>query len=142
MSSPPTGTIVCTIERGPAVGSLSTAGAKRLPGIPRRRRPRAGMAAIGCKNGPVADRRVAMAIEHWGARFVANGVHAADFTRVTSAITGWDEWCRAWCGAAAVHEDLGRLALAGRRYLSGGGHLAQAAVYYHFAKFLFVCDLA
>jgi 2,6-dihydroxypseudooxynicotine hydrolase len=100
------------------------------------------MAAIGCKNGPVADRRVAMAIEHWGARFVANGVHAADFSRVTSAITGWDEWCRAWCGAAAVHEDLGRLALADRRHLSGGGHLAQAAVYYHFAKFLFVCDLA
>jgi len=84
---------------------------------------------------------VAMAIENWAARIVANGVDAADFARVTSAITGWDEWCRAWCAAAAVHEDLGRLALADGRRLSGGGHLAQAAVYYHFAKFLFVQDL-
>ncbi len=82
-----------------------------------------------------------MAIETWAARIVANGVDAADFTRITSAITGWDQWCRAWCAAAAVHEDLGRAALADGRRLSGGGHLAQAAVYYHFAKFLFVQDL-
>ena len=81
-----------------------------------------------------------MAIEHWAARFVANGVDAADFARVTSAIAGWDEWCRVWSGAAAVHEDLGRTALADGRRLSGGGHLAQAALYYHFAKFLFVQD--
>jgi 2,6-dihydroxypseudooxynicotine hydrolase len=81
-----------------------------------------------------------MAIEHWAARFVANGVDAADFARVTSAIAGWDEWCRVWSGAAAVHEDLGRTALADSRRLSGGGHLAQAALYYHFAKFLFVQD--
>ena len=82
-----------------------------------------------------------MAIENWAARIVANGVDAADFARVTSAITGWDEWCPAWCAAAAVHEDLGRIALADGRRLSGGRHLAQAAVYYHFAKFLFVHDL-
>jgi dipeptidyl aminopeptidase/acylaminoacyl peptidase len=83
-----------------------------------------------------------MAIEHWGARFVANGVDAADFTRVTSAIASWDEWCGAWSGAAAEHEELGRRALADGRRRSGGDHLAQAAVYYHFAKFLFVHDLA
>ena len=90
----------------------------------------------------MADRRVTMAIEHWAARFVANGVDPADFARVTAAIASWDEWCAAWCGAAAVHEELGRTALADGRRLSGGGHLAQAAVYYHFAKFLFVQDLA
>jgi dipeptidyl aminopeptidase/acylaminoacyl peptidase len=89
----------------------------------------------------MADRRVAMAVDHWAARFIANGVDQADFTRVTSEITGWDGWCAAWCAAAAEHEDLGRRALAGGRGLSGGGHLAQAAVYYHFAKFLFVTDL-
>jgi dienelactone hydrolase len=82
-----------------------------------------------------------MAIEHWAARFVANGVDAADFARVTSAIASWDDWCGAWSAAAAEHEELGRRALAGGRRLSGGGHLAQAAVYYHFAKFLFVHDV-
>jgi dipeptidyl aminopeptidase/acylaminoacyl peptidase len=89
----------------------------------------------------MADRRVTMAIEHWAARFTANGVDPADFTRVTSAIDGWDEWCAAWCRAAAEHEGLGRRALRDGRGMSGGSHLAQAAVYYHFAKFLFVQDL-
>jgi 2,6-dihydroxypseudooxynicotine hydrolase len=89
----------------------------------------------------MADRRVTMAIEHWAARFTANGVDPADFTRVTSAIDSWDDWCAAWCRAAAEHEDLGRRALGDGRVLSGGSHLAQAAVYYHFAKFLFVQDL-
>jgi dipeptidyl aminopeptidase/acylaminoacyl peptidase len=86
------------------------------------------------------DRLVTMAIEHWAARFTANGVDPADFARVTAAIDSWDEWCAAWCRAAAEHEDLGRRALGDARARSGGGHLAQAAVYYHFAKFLFVQD--
>ncbi len=89
----------------------------------------------------MADRRLAMAIGHWAARFVANGVDPADFARVTSAVASWDEWCAAWCGAAAEHEDLGREALADGRQRSAGEHLARAAVYYHFAKFLFVQDL-
>jgi dienelactone hydrolase len=88
------------------------------------------------------DRRVAMAVDHWAARFTANGVDPADFAWVTSQIAAWDEWCAAWCAAAAGHEELGRQALADGRRRSGGGHLAQAAVYYHFAKFLFVQDLA
>ncbi|HUA28843.1 MAG TPA: alpha/beta hydrolase [Streptosporangiaceae bacterium] len=86
------------------------------------------------------DRRVAMAIDHWAARFTANGVDPADFARVTSEIAGWDAWCGAWCAAAAEHEHLGRQALDEERPRSAGGHLAQAAVYYHFAKFLFVQD--
>jgi dipeptidyl aminopeptidase/acylaminoacyl peptidase len=88
------------------------------------------------------DRRVAMAVDHWSARFTANGVDPADFARVTAGIASWDGWCAAWCAAAAEHEDLGREALADGRHRSAGGHLAQAAVYYHFAKFLFVQDLA
>jgi dipeptidyl aminopeptidase/acylaminoacyl peptidase len=88
------------------------------------------------------DRLVAMAVDHWSARFTANGVDPADFARVTAGIAGWDGWCAAWSAAGAEHEDLGREALAGGRHRSAGGHLAQAAVYYHFAKFLFVHDLA
>jgi len=83
-----------------------------------------------------------MAVDHWAARFIANGVDQADFARVTSAIAGWADWCAAWCRAAAEHEDLGRRALGDGYRLSAGSHLAQAAVYYHFAKFLFVQDQA
>ena len=42
---------------------------------------------------------------------------------------------------AAEHEKLGRDALTAGRTLSAGAHLSQAAVYYHFGKFLFVDDL-
>jgi dienelactone hydrolase len=87
------------------------------------------------------DDRVAMAISHWAPRFTMNGVTAGDFERITSGLASWDDWCAGWSAVAAEHEQLGRDALAAGRDLSAGAHLAQAAVYYHFAKFLFVNDL-
>ncbi len=99
------------------------------------------LAAIVCKTSRMADRLVTAAIDHWAPRFIANGVDANDFIRITGAIGEWSGWCAAWCQAAAEHEELGRLALGDGRTLSGGAHLAQAAVYYHFAKFLFVQDM-
>jgi dipeptidyl aminopeptidase/acylaminoacyl peptidase len=87
------------------------------------------------------DQRVADAMAHWKPRFVANGVAAPDFERITGAIERWEEWCVTWSRAAAEHEDLGRAALARGRGRSAGAHLARAAVYFHFAKFLFVDDL-
>ncbi|WP_103954149.1 alpha/beta hydrolase family protein [Nonomuraea solani] len=87
------------------------------------------------------DERVASAIAHWGPRFTANGVTVSDFERVTRDLDTWDEWCAAWSSVASEHEALGRQALATGRHLSAGQHLAQAALYFHFAKFVFVTDL-
>jgi dienelactone hydrolase len=87
------------------------------------------------------DPRVKAAIAHWGPRFVANGVALTDFEEVTAQIQSWDMWCRAWSARAAVHEAMGREALADKKFLSAGEHLQRAGVYYHFAKFLFVHDL-
>ena len=87
------------------------------------------------------DARVEAAISHWAPRFVANGVPLADFQEVTAAIERWEDWCRAWSERAAVHEALGRDALAQGYGLSASGHLTTAAVCYHFAKFLFVDDI-
>jgi dienelactone hydrolase len=86
------------------------------------------------------DERVAMAISHWAPRFTTNGVTVGDFERITSGLESWDDWCAAWSAVAAEHERLGRDALLRNRDLSAGAHLARAAVYYHFAKFLFVND--
>jgi len=94
------------------------------------------------RQGKLADQRVTAAIDHWAARFTANGVDPSDFSRVTSAIDRWEDWCGQWSRAAAQHELLGREALEDGRGRSAGSHLAQASVYYHFAKFLFVHDLA
>jgi dipeptidyl aminopeptidase/acylaminoacyl peptidase len=90
----------------------------------------------------MADARVTSAISHWAPRFVANGVALTDFEEVTAAIASWEDWCGAWSARAAVHEALGRDALARKKLISAGEHLQRAGVYYHFAKFLFVHDLA
>jgi 2,6-dihydroxypseudooxynicotine hydrolase len=86
------------------------------------------------------DPLVASAVAHWGPRFTVNGVTVADFERVTSGLARWEDWCAAWTAVAAEHEALGREALAEARTRSAGEHLAQAAAYHHFAKFVFVVD--
>ena len=87
------------------------------------------------------DERLAAAISHWAPRFTMNGVTAGDFERITSGLERWADWCAAWTTVASEHEQLGRDALAAGHDRSAGAHLSQAAVYYHFAKFLFVDDL-
>jgi dipeptidyl aminopeptidase/acylaminoacyl peptidase len=89
----------------------------------------------------MTDARVSSAIAHWAPRFVANGVALSDFEEVTGSISSWDNWCQAWSARAAVHEQIGREALAKKKFISAGEHLQRAGVYYHFGKFLFVQDL-
>jgi len=90
---------------------------------------------------PKHDALVASAIHHWAPRFVTNGVPLTDFQEVTAGISRWADWCRAWSARAAVHEGIGRQALADGFNLSAGQHLTTAAVCYHFAKFVFVLDV-
>lgn len=92
------------------------------------------------QSGTVPDSRVASAIAHWAPRFTTNGVTVSDFQRITSGVTRWEDWCEAWSRVGAQHEELGRVALGQGRFLSAGEHLAQAAVYFHFGKFVFVED--
>lgn len=87
------------------------------------------------------DDLVASAIAHWGPRFTTNGVTVSDFQRVTGRVERWADWCAAWSDMGAEHEALGRRALDEGRVLSAGQHLSQAAVYFHFGKFVFVEDL-
>ncbi len=87
------------------------------------------------------DARVESAIAHWAPRFVSNGVLLADFQEVTDGLERWEDWCRAWSARAAMHEALGREALARGHRLTASEHLTRAGVYYHFAKFMFVNDM-
>jgi dipeptidyl aminopeptidase/acylaminoacyl peptidase len=88
-----------------------------------------------------SDPLVKAAIAHWGARFVANGVTLTDFQEVTGSLKSYDDWCAAWSARAALHEELGRAALARGYGLTAGECLQRAGVYYHFAAFLFVNDV-
>jgi len=89
----------------------------------------------------MADARIRHA-RHWLARFTVNGVPAADFFDVVDSLERWEDWCAAWSKRAAIHEALGRTALAAGHFVSAGEHFGRAAVTYHFAKFLFVNDMA
>ena len=86
------------------------------------------------------DARVEAAISHWAPRFVANGVPLSDFQEVTGNLERWEDWLPAWSRRAAVHEELGREALAAGYARSAGEHFTRAAVCYHFAKFVAVDD--
>jgi 2,6-dihydroxypseudooxynicotine hydrolase len=88
------------------------------------------------------DPRVSSAIAHWAPRFVSNGVMLADFEEVTASIERWDDWCAAWSARAGVHESLAKEALNDSFLLTAGEHFVRAAIYYHFAKFVFVQDPA
>lgn len=90
----------------------------------------------------MADEYVTHAREHMLARYTVNGVNASDFMDVTRSIERWEDWCKAWSARAAIHEALGRDALAAHKYASAAEHLCRAAVTYHFAKYLFVKDRA
>ena len=89
----------------------------------------------------MADEYVTHAREHMLARYTVNGVNANDFVDVTRSIESWDDWCRAWSARAAIHEKMGRSALAENQNTSAAEHLCRAAVTYHFAKYLFVRDM-
>ena len=73
-----------------------------------------------CLNEGMADSRLTAAVGHWAPRFAAGGVDPGDFSRITSTLTRWDDWCAAWCQAAAEHEQLGTGALAEGWFLRHG----------------------
>ncbi|MBM3559725.1 MAG: alpha/beta hydrolase, partial [Alphaproteobacteria bacterium] len=88
------------------------------------------------------DERVARVTERWAPRFVINGVPLADWQEASRRIQSWNDWIDVWAGLAARHERLGHDALAAGRNIGAGEHLQTAGVVYHFAKFVFVEDMA
>jgi pimeloyl-ACP methyl ester carboxylesterase len=88
------------------------------------------------------DERVASAIAHWAPRFVTNGVDYGDFQRVTSSVETWAEWLPAWVENGHRHAELARDAEARGRTLSAGEAWNQGALSYHFAKFVWMLDMA
>jgi len=84
------------------------------------------------------DELVQSAIDNWAPRFISNGIDANDFQRVTNSVERWDDWCRAWSECGAMHAQMGEQAEARGYYTSAGQHYYQAAICYHFGKYLFV----
>jgi len=72
---------------------------------------------------------------------LAHGVDHNDFVRVTAGLSSWAGWLEAWVAAGDVHRELGDDAERHGRQRTAGESYVRAAVYYHFAKFLWLDDL-
>jgi len=83
------------------------------------------------------DERVQAAISNWAPRFTTQGVDYNDFFRTTARVEKWDDWCREWCATGDVHTALAAKAQATGNALSAGEAYIDAALCYHFGKFLF-----
>jgi pimeloyl-ACP methyl ester carboxylesterase len=90
----------------------------------------------------VPDARVQAAIDNWAPRFTTNGVDPNDFRTTTGRIERWDEWLGAWCETAEVHLALAEEARAAGRDRTAGEAFVRAAVCFHFAKFVWLVDVA
>jgi dipeptidyl aminopeptidase/acylaminoacyl peptidase len=90
----------------------------------------------------MADADIESAVSHWAPRFITQGVDANDFRRVTGALERWDQWLDAWCANADMHAGLAESAERDGYLLSAGQAWVRAALSYHFAKFVWVLDMA
>ena len=90
----------------------------------------------------MADARVEAAIANWAPRFVANGVDVNDFERTTRRIDRWEDWLDAWVETGEVHVGIAEEADAQGNAVTAGEAYAAAAVCHHFAKFVWVVDVA
>jgi len=80
------------------------------------------------------------AIDNWAPRFVSQGVDYSDFVRTTSSIERWEDWLDVWVQTGDMHARLAHEAEAAGRTLSAGEACLQAALCYHFAKFVWILD--
>jgi 2,6-dihydroxypseudooxynicotine hydrolase len=90
----------------------------------------------------VPDERIEAAIANWAPRFTSQGVDPNDFRRVTSGLERWDEWLDAWCANGDAHAGLAREAEERGRTRTAGEAWVRAALSYHFAKFVWMVDMA
>ncbi len=88
------------------------------------------------------DSEITSAVANWGPRFTAQGVDPGDFARVTGPLERWADWLDAWCANGDLHAGLAREAEQRGRSLTAGEAWVRAALSYHFAKFVWMLDLA
>lgn len=75
-------------------------------------------------------------------RLFAAGADHNDIAALRRSITQIGDWPAAWAAQAIVHEKLGEDALAQGQNYSAGAAFQKAALYHHFAQFIYVDDPA
>jgi dienelactone hydrolase len=88
----------------------------------------------------MADRNTTVALERFTWRMLSQYVSQWDFDRLKTKIESWDQWCIEWSREAKRYSDMADKALGEGNRMSAGQHYIRAALYYHWATFLFVHD--
>jgi 2,6-dihydroxypseudooxynicotine hydrolase len=88
----------------------------------------------------MADRNTQVALDRFTWRMLSQYVAQWDFERLRQTIQSWDQWCAEWSKEAKRYSDMGDKALADGHRVTAGSHYIRAALYYHWATFLFVHD--
>lgn len=86
------------------------------------------------------DPQVDLILSLFTPRYIATGVDWNDLQRFSQRIERWADWCRIWCDEGAAHERLAHEARERRRSTTAAEAFLRAAIYYHYAKHLFVQD--
>ena len=73
-------------------------------------------------------------------RILSNYVSPWEFEQLREQITDYEQWCAAWCERAAGHIERGDEALAAGRPRTAGDAYLRAALFYHWASFMFSHD--
>lgn len=97
---------------------------------------------VGRAPAQPVDERVAVATNHWGPRFVAQGVDLNDFNRTLTRISRWDDWCREWGMTGAEYERAAEAAEVAGHHVTAAQSWLRAGLCWHFGKFVFVQDIA
>lgn len=85
--------------------------------------------------------RLKAVLSHWAPRILVSGITYSDADRVVQSCKDWSEWCLRWSNEAQRQEEMGDAALEVDRQLTAGTYFSRAALFYHFAQFMFFDDL-
>ena len=88
----------------------------------------------------MADRNTQVALDRFTSRMLSQYVSPWEFEQLKSRIQTWDQWCEEWCKVARQHAEIGDKAAAAGHKITAGSAYIRAALYYHWASFLFVHD--
>jgi 2,6-dihydroxypseudooxynicotine hydrolase len=89
----------------------------------------------------MAENRLIEVAGHWLPRMEVAGIPSATAKAVMEAAGSWPNWCRAWSEEGERHRAIGDAALADGHKLTAGEAFARAALFNHFAQFMFFDDL-
>jgi len=88
-----------------------------------------------------ASDRLQQVVEHWMPRIQTAGITSMDALRLTGEAGEWRHWCAAWSREAERHIALAEEAEARGRLITAGEAYIRAALFFHFAQFMFFDDL-